>query len=73
MARRREDVFTIVEDLRVLHVTVAQAGWHFELREDVDRLSKVIVGGAIVTKPLFELAHMNVSFSQDDAFTGSLS
>ena len=44
MSRRSKDISTLVEDLRVLHMAVAKPLRHFQLLEDFDRPSKMVVG-----------------------------
>jgi hypothetical protein len=72
--RRSSDISTLVEDLRVLHVTVAQPIWHLELNQDVDCSDETNVGCACITQSLFKVTQVPVGLHQNDSlaqgFTG---
>ena len=69
MSRRSKDISTLVEDLRVLHMAVAKPLRHFQLLEDFDRPSKMVVGSANVAQRLFKPSSKTVNKAQNDAFS----
>ena len=69
---RGADIPSLIEHLRIFHVAVAQPIWHFQLIEDFDRLSKMIVRRATIAQLLFETAEKTLHQADDDPFSDCL-
>jgi hypothetical protein len=69
MSRGSKDIPTVIEDLRVLHMAVAQPLRHLQLIEDFDRPSKMLIGCVNVAQRLFEPTAKTVYKTENDPFS----